>query len=110
MPENKHPPSVKPQAKFSEAFPPGHFYSVLPDSATIEKAALRHTQGAPAELPGVFSNADSQLQLLESFAPYAKEFPYPANGAAPADPSSLRYRTKNGMFDVGDAMVLQCFV
>lgn len=98
-----------PKPPFKEGFPPGHFYSVLPDSETIARVAIGPATAVPEALPGIDMRPAEQLRLLEELKPYAGDFPYQTDRSDPQG-RMLRYALKNGMFSTGDALVLQCFL
>jgi hypothetical protein len=95
--------------RFKEAWPPGHFYSALPELETARAVALAGPRrDVPRSLPDIDTREAEQRRLLTEFAKYAPEFPY---AGGPANPHvSLRYKADNGMFGVGDALVLFCFL
>lgn len=82
-------------------FPPGHFYSAIPDPADLLRRegqvwALRD------KLSGVDIREPAQLALLERLRPHVSGIDYPVD--APAEPG--RYYYMNGMFPVLDAEFL----
>ena len=84
----------------SEAFPPGHFYSPVPDLQQIRE---RQDQifSCPRSLPGLDLNAAGQLALLDRFALLYDEMPFTAE-----EQRGLRYRFDNGFFSFGDGIAL----
>jgi predicted O-methyltransferase YrrM len=82
-------------------FPPGHYYSPIPDPADL----LRRQEQlwAPrSSLAGVDVRESEQLMLLQQMRPHLTQVDYPVE--APAQPG--RYYYMNGMFPVLDAEFL----
>jgi hypothetical protein len=81
--------------------PPGHFYSPIPDIQQLRIHAARVFHRADDGIPGVDLRPDAQLALLERFATYHAELPFPEQ----AD-STCRYHLDNEWFSYGDSVVL----
>jgi len=86
---------------FVRDFPPGHFYSPLPDLSTVP-AAL---QSASTSLHGINLNEAFQVRLAEKFARWYAEMPFP--GRKKAD---KRYHLDNPFFSFGDGIILYSFL
>src|SRR5262245_27486058 len=94
--------------QFKEAFPAGHFYSVLPDATELQRFAVSESVPLPEALTGISINREKQLQLLGELSALAPEFPYAKRGQPNA--RGLRYDLDNPMFSCGDALVLFCML
>lgn len=91
-------------APFLTTYPPGHFYSPLPDLAEI--AARRETLFSPERaLPGIDLREDEQLARFRVLAALAREAPL---ARVPGETS--RYRVENPNYGVGDASMLQAML
>ena len=82
------------------AFPPGHFYSPIPD---LTEVRARHDSifAKPPSLPGIDLRTSSQLELAQALSAFAADQPfsdYPVEG--------LRYGFVNDFFSYGDGIVL----
>lgn len=86
-------------------WPPGHYYSPLPDFEALRSRPESEPVPPPAELPGVRLNEDAQLRLLEEFAGLYAEMPFRKQKTG-----GLRYRFDNVMFAHTDAVVLYCMI
>ncbi len=86
-------------------FPPGHYYSPIPDLAQVRLRAEAIFDG-PFDVPGIDIEPARQLARLEEFAGYYSELPYPEFGRA----AEARYTFDNGFFGYGDAIVYYCML
>jgi hypothetical protein len=80
-------------------FRPGHYYSPIPD----REAVLRETRlwAMPRTIPGIELREESQLHLLDDFARYYKDLPFPE------DPTpGRRYYFRNENFVYADGITL----
>lgn len=99
------PSEVSPTvAPFVSFYPPGHFYSPVPDLADIEAQADR-LFGPHRELPGVQLRTDQQLELFRKLAALAREAPLPA-----VPGTTARYGVENPNYGIGDASMLQAML
>lgn len=89
---------------FLTRWPPGHFYSAIPDLEQI-RAQARRLFTRPHSLPGLSLNGEAQLELLTELAPLARECHFPVD-RSPSD----RYFTNNPSYGIGDASILQAFL
>jgi methyltransferase family protein len=80
---------------------PGHFYSPVPDMDEVVANAGRLFGPSPEAVPGVDLRAEAQLALMERFAAFHDEFPFPREPGA-----GTRYYSGNVFFGSGDAVVL----
>jgi hypothetical protein len=91
-------------APFISLYPPGHFYSPVPDLSEIEAHASRLF--APArELPGVELRVQEQLKLFCALAALAREAPLPK-----VPGTAARYGVDNPNYGIGDASMLQAML
>ena len=83
--------------------PPGHFYSPLPDLASVRRNAARvFGEGASAGgLPGIDLREEGQLRLLAELGGPAAQLPFPD---VPTE--GFRFHLDNEYFGYGDAAVL----
>lgn len=89
-------------------FPPGHFYSPIPDLNEIEKRKdsifkLRKDE----EILGLNINKEEQLQWLHKIADYFKDFPFPLE--KPAEDYN-GYFLNNGLFEGLDGVAYFAFI
>ncbi len=84
-------------------FPPGHFYSPIPSAEEIADAFTRGGFGPP--FPAVDLNESKQLALLEPFAAYYAEQPFPEEPTA-----GRRYHLRNPSYGHFDAIMLYCML
>jgi len=84
-------------------FPPGHYYSPIPDPADLLRSEHRIWAPRPA-VSGVDMRVADQLALLARVQPHAAAIDYPVE--ATADP--YQYHYANGQFPVLDAEFLFC--
>jgi predicted O-methyltransferase YrrM len=85
------------------AFPPGHYYSPIPNSKDVLARELfdRDTK----KCPGVDLREEAQLGMLEIFSRYYDDLPWdemPSKG--------MRYYFENPFFAYGEAIVLYTFL
>ncbi|MGH9099458.1 MAG: class I SAM-dependent methyltransferase [Acidimicrobiales bacterium] len=91
-------------APFVSLYPPGHFYSPVPDLAEVEAQADRLFDPR-RDLPGVDLREEQQLKLFRALAALAREAPLPA-----APGTSARYGVDNPNYGIGDASMLQAML
>jgi hypothetical protein len=95
----KVPATVSP---FLKRFPPGHFYSPIPDLAQTH---LNSVDPYQYFLEGLDLNDELQIEMFNALAPLARGMELPRQ----PDPS-WRYRKDNPNFPVGDALMLGAFL
>lgn len=81
-------------------FPPGHFYSPVPDFADVQRRSAELFGARPRTIAGVDLREEAQLALVPVFARLQRDQPF-AEGPGP-----LRYRLDNTAFGHGDALTL----
>jgi hypothetical protein len=92
-------------AHAGQAFPPGHFYSPIPDLDEVRARHDRLFDRTVASVPGVDVRADAQLALLPGYAELYREQPFAED---PVD--GLRYGFRNRFFSYGDGLALYSFL
>lgn len=86
---------------FLASFPPGHFYSPVPDLPEIRKSANEIFDRSIKCLPEVEINEAAQLKLLRQFAEYYASIPFSDQAT-----DGRRYFYDNPYFSYGDGIVL----
>lgn len=86
------------------AFPAGHYYSPIPD---IGEISAYNTSKKPLqkELPGIHTNDEIQLRLLNQYSMYYDELPFPEKKSC-----HYRYYYENSFFTYSDAVFLYSFL
>lgn len=87
--------------KFVSDFPPGHFYSPIPDIEEIRKRKDDLSDQTVKNLPGINLNEAYQLKLLAEFSNLTVSMPFSDH-----KDSRWRYYFDNPYFSYGDAIVL----
>ena len=108
VPEPAEPEAPTPEAVNEgprpAAFPDGHFYSPVVNTADMEARRLEIWPPDP-ELPGIeFDDAFEQQVLRELLPRYLRDFDYPETGTE--DAPDLRFFVRNGQFSYLDCRVL----
>lgn len=85
-------------------FPPGHFYSPLPNLNEV-RANANSLFAANKKVSAVNLREQDQLRLLKQFAEYYEEFPFKDH----AD-GTYRYSLSNPFFGYGDAIIAYSFL
>ena len=88
-----------------EAFPPGHFYSPIPDLTDVRRRESAIFDRSMTTVPGVDLRYAQQLAMLPEFEAYYREQPF--GGAAGG---GLRYGFHNDFFGSGDGLALYCML
>lgn len=86
--------------RFVRAYPPGHYYSPLPDYENVLRGWTffdRDTLGCP----GIDLREGAQLELMETFSRYYDELPW-----TEAPNGATRYHYENDFFSYGDAITM----
>ena len=81
-------------------YPPGHFYSPIPSKAEIEEAFRRRTFDRE-EYPGVHLDEVAQFALLQTFAEWATDLPFPRTRTP-----GWRYYLENDSYPTFDGVML----
>ncbi|MGC2064237.1 MAG: class I SAM-dependent methyltransferase [Thermodesulfovibrionales bacterium] len=97
--------AVVPKGHF--CFPPGHFYSPIPNIEEIKhrEEEIFQLKNIPKEIPGVDLNAEGQLALLDNFRNYYKDLPFGS-----PDKEKLRFHFENHSYSHSDAIILYCMI
>lgn len=85
-------------------FPPGHFYSPIPDYDEVERRSAELFAPCPRSIPGIDLREEAQLELIPTFARLHREAPFTE------EPGPLRYRYDNPAFGHGDALTLHAMM
>lgn len=88
-----------------QGFPPGHFYSSVPNSRDIRKASASIFDRSNREIPGIILNASHQHTLLQELARYYSDDVFPQHKTA-----GSRYYFDNEYFSYGDAIFLHALI
>jgi predicted O-methyltransferase YrrM len=86
---------------FLSDFPPGHFYSPIPDLSEIRKNANTVFDRSAKQLPEINMDEASQLRLLGEFAKQINAIPF-----ADRQTGGYRYFFDNPYFSYGDGIIL----
>jgi predicted O-methyltransferase YrrM len=86
---------------FLSSYPPGHFYSPVPDLPETRKKANEIFDRSVKYLPEVQINEAGQLKLLGQFAEYYDSMPFSDHAN-----DGCRYYLDNPYFSYGDGIVL----
>jgi hypothetical protein len=87
--------------RFLRNFPPGHYYSPIPDYKEIKERDFDVALNLK-KIPGIELRETHQLELLESFTKFYRGLPWKDD----TDIESLRYRFDNKYFCYGDVITL----
>jgi hypothetical protein len=87
--------------RYEVGWPPGHFYSPIPDLADVRRRDASIFPAMDAALPGLDLREDAQLTLLRDLGAFAAEQPWSSARRPP-----LRYGFENANFQHGEALVL----
>lgn len=103
------PPEERPLKQDTDGkdlgWPPGHFYSPLPDIEKIKEEEQKIFGSVPCQLPGIDLNTDDQIKLVRQFAQYRDQFPFQKEKQR-----NLRFFFGNPNFCLGDAFILYSFI
>ena len=100
-PWSDEPASVE---RFLSLFPPGHFYSPVPDLAEVDRDADR-LFASRRSLTGVDLREEAQVALFGELAALSRADPLPAGPEG-----GTRYWTDNPFYGIGDASMLQAML
>ncbi|MEM7165277.1 MAG: class I SAM-dependent methyltransferase [Planctomycetota bacterium] len=90
---------------FLRRWPPGHFYSPVPELSTVLADHSRIFQRDVVKIAGIDSNDDRQLDLLMAFAKFHDDMPF-----TDVPEGGRRYGFDNSFFSYGDATILHCML
>lgn len=85
---------------FVTYFPPGHYYSPLPDLTDICARKEQIWQSGVSNFPGIELRLDEQMKLLEKVAERAVDYPFPAQPS-----QEFRYHYENDFFPLTDGTI-----
>ena len=88
-------------ARYELGWPPGHFYSPIPDLDDVRRREATIFRGPQAPLPGIDLREDAQLAKLDQLGAASADHPW-GREARPG----VRYRFDNPNFQEGEALVL----
>lgn len=91
--------------RYLTRYPPGHFYSPLPDLKEIRKRENELFDAADEEVPGIDFNTGGQRDLLRRLADFQADMPF---GETPRE--GLRYYLNNDYFSYSDGIVLYSMI
>jgi hypothetical protein len=86
------------------AFPPGHFYSPIPNLDDVKKNEARIFHSLES-VPGVDLNPEGQKELFRKFVEFYREMPFRSEKQ-----NHLRYHFENPNFSYFDAISLHCMI
>lgn len=86
-------------------WPPGHFYSPIPDIEKIKDEEQKIFGDVPRQLPGIDLNEDEQIKLLHRFAQYYSQFPFKKEKQ-----KDLRFFYENPNFCQGESLILYSII
>jgi predicted O-methyltransferase YrrM len=92
------------QVERQGAFPPGHYYSPIPDKDDV-LAYIKSRQLLKVELHGIKSNDENQFKLLDEYAHFYKDLPFQEKQT-----SQCRYYYDNDFYSYSDAIFLYSFL
>ena len=82
-------------------FPPGHFYSPLPDLPEVRRTSASVFNRSATAIEGIDLREANQLSLTDAFGELYGELPFSAEKTA-----NLRYYFDNPYFSFGDGVIL----
>jgi predicted O-methyltransferase YrrM len=85
------------------AYPPGHYYSPIPDVKELTKEATSLFDNAKPE--AIEFKEEKQLELFHKFIPYYKEFPFTNTTS-----EKYRYSVPESFFTYTDAVILYSMI
>jgi hypothetical protein len=88
-------------ARYEVGWPPGHFYSPIPDLDDIRRRDATIFRGADAPLAGIDLREQAQLAMLSELGVSSAEHPWDRDARA-----GVRYGFDNPNFQEGEALVL----
>src|SRR5262245_24918700 len=95
---------LRQQVEQQGAFPAGHYYSPIPDKDEI-LAYLQSRKPPKMKLPGIKMNDKSQFRLLNEYAQFYTDLPFPDK-----QKSACRYYYDNDWYSYSDAIFLYSFL
>lgn len=92
-------------SKMVGVFPPGHFYSPIPNLDEVNKDQDVIWGDIPLEVEGVDLNQEVQLRLFKEFKHFYGDLPFPATKS-----KDFRYYYENPAYSYSDAIILFCMM
>lgn len=86
-------------------YPPGHFYSPIPDIASIRENEGMMFGSIPREIPGINLRESEQLELLEKFLVYYEDLFFTKERS-----ENNRFYYENNYYSYSDAIFLFCMI
>ncbi len=86
-------------------FPPGHFYSPIPDFKEVLANRDRIWGKMPDKIDGIDLNLEEQIELIKEFGRYYEQLPFANNHR-----EGLRYYYQNPAYVNGDAVILYSLI
>ena len=90
---------------FVRDYPPGHFYSPIPDLHQLREQARVTCDEAVENLAGIELNEMRQLEIVDTFGRIYAELPFPDKQSP-----QFRYFLDNPYFSYGDGVILYCIM
>jgi Methyltransferase domain len=88
-------------ARYERGWPPGHFYSPIPDLDDVRRREPAIFRSAEEALAGIDAREEAQLAMLRDLGASCSEQPWGREARA-----GVRYRFDNPNFQQGEALVL----
>ena len=88
--------------RFLRVFPPGHYYSPIPDYSEISEQSFSIFGKDVKELPGIDLREREQIDLIDGFRHYYSDLPW----SDEVRDETFRYRFDNIYFSYGDVVIL----
>lgn len=98
-------PPGPPERPTGLAWPPGHFYSPIPDLREVERARARIFGAEAFDLPGIDLDEEGQLALFDELRAHYDPSLFPESRSA-----GRRYWFNNDNFRHGEALVLTTMI
>jgi hypothetical protein len=92
----------------SLGYPPGHYYSTIPDLDEVERNKERIFGNET--IHAIDLRLKQQLDLLNGLKEYYKKLPYQFSNPSVSDKQDYRYKVKDAYYRNSDAILLFCMV
>jgi len=89
--------------KQQQQFPPGHYYSPIPDPTDVVGLSVRTGRRSVTEIAGIDLRWEHQESILKKVASFYSEMPF---GDSKDEPRYCRYYFENGYYSFGDGIIL----
>lgn len=90
---------------FVKFWPPGHFYSPIPDLHSIDLKSTNIFDTSTKDIPSIKFNKDAQIQLAKAFSKLYSDLPFSDEKV-----EQLRYFLDNQFYSYGDGIILYSFL